>query len=88
MKCANCGGKMIHIGGSQWACDSCNSITTKLPKVEESFYIQQEPYVDDKGIWLPYEEYVPEGFASNYRLVMTKEMFVEAYNRWIKEANE
>lgn len=28
--------------------------------------------------------YVPEGFLSNYRLLMSKDMFVEAYNKWIK----
>jgi hypothetical protein len=47
-------------------------------------YVKQEPRVDDDGIWIPYEEYVPEGCASNYKLVMSKEMFVEAYNKWIK----
>jgi hypothetical protein len=33
---------------------------------------------------MPYQEYVPEGCASAYKLVMSKEMFVEAYNKWIK----
>lgn len=46
-------------------------------------YVKQEPKVTDDGIYMPYKEYVPEGCASNYRLVMTKEMFVEAYNKWI-----
>lgn len=52
--------------------------------MERSVYIKQEPYVDDDGIWIPYEEYVLEGYASAYRLVMSKEIFVEAYNKWIK----
>ena len=47
-------------------------------------YIKQEPYVDDYGIHMPVNEYVPEGAVSMYRCVMTKEMFVEAYNKWIK----
>lgn len=51
---------------------------------EHRKYIKQEPYVDDNGIWTPYEEYVLEGCASDYKLVMSKEMFIEAYNKWIK----
>lgn len=47
-------------------------------------YIRQEPYVGDDGIYVPDKEYVPEGCVSTYRCVMTKEMFVEAYNKWIK----
>ena len=46
--------------------------------------IKQEPYIDDEGIWVPVNEYVHEGLGSTYRCVMTKEMFVEAYNKWIK----
>ena len=46
-------------------------------------YIRQEPYVGDDGIYIPINEYVPEGSASMYKCVMTKEMFVEAYNKWI-----
>jgi len=46
-------------------------------------YIRQEPYVDKNGIYIPDKEYVPEGCESTYRCVMTKEMFVEAYNKWI-----
>ena len=53
-------------------------------KIYTDVYIKQEPRVTDDGIYMPYQEYVPEGCASNYRLVMTKEMFVEAYNKWIK----
>ena len=52
--------------------------------MERSAYIKQEPYVDDDGIWIPYKEYALEGCASDYRLVMSKDMFVEAYNKWIK----
>lgn len=47
-------------------------------------YIKQEPYVGDDGIYVPNNEYVPDGCASTYRCVMTKEMFIEAYERWIK----
>lgn len=46
-------------------------------------YIKQEPYVGDDGIYVPCEEYVEEGCLSAYKCVLTKEMFIEAYNKWI-----
>lgn len=53
-------------------------------KVKNPKYIKQEPYVGDDGMYVPCEEYVEEGCASNYKCILTKEMFVEAYNKWIK----
>ena len=50
-------------------------------------YIRQEPYVDNNGIYVPYKEYVLEGTASIYKCIMTREMFIEAYNKWIKGDN-
>lgn len=47
-------------------------------------YIEQHPYVDDEGIYVPIHPYALEGTASDYRLLMTKDMFIEAYNKWIK----
>lgn len=47
-------------------------------------YIKQNPYVGEDGIYYPYNEYVPEGYASEYRRILTKEIFIEAYNKWIK----
>ena len=49
------------------------------------YYVKQEPYVDDDGIYVPVNEYVPDGFSSMYRCIITKELFVEAYNKWIKK---
>ena len=46
-------------------------------------YIKQEPYIDDTGIWIPVQEYIPEGYASTYKCLITKELFVEAFNKWI-----
>lgn len=55
----------------------------------ETVWIKQHPYVGDDGIYEPCKEYVKQGLASAYRLVISKEMFVEAYNKWIKgEENE
>lgn len=50
-------------------------------------YIKQVPYVDDYGIYIPLKEYVPQGTVSLYQCIMTKEMFIEAYNKWINNAN-
>lgn len=52
----------------------------------QKVYVKQHPYVSDTGIYIPCEEYVQEGFESNYKLLISKEMFVEAYNKWIKGA--
>lgn len=49
-------------------------------------YVKQEPYVNEHGIWFPVHEYVEDGTESAYRCVMTRGMFVEAYNKWIKDA--
>ena len=47
-------------------------------------YVKQHPYVDDDGIYVPLEEYALEGTVSHYKMVISKELFVEAYNKWIK----
>jgi hypothetical protein len=52
-----------------------------------SAYVQQHPYVGDDGVYIPHNEYVPAGCTGTYKCVMTKEMFIEAYNKWIKEGN-
>lgn len=51
-------------------------------------YIRQMPYVDNNGIYVPINKYVPEGTESMYKCVMTKELFVEAYNKWIVGAKD
>lgn len=68
--------------------DNIETIVQKV-RVTHPMYIKQEPYIDDTGLYLPCEEYVPEGTASAYRMVISKEQFVEMYNKWIKgEENE
>ena len=54
-----------------------------IMKLDKPVYIKQEPMVTDDGIYMPVQAYVPEGMVSNYRIVMTKDMFIEAYNKWI-----
>ena len=48
------------------------------------YYTKVNPYVDDEGIYVPVKEYVPKGTLELYNCIMTKEMFIEAYNKWIK----
>lgn len=59
--------------------------TTIKVTTGQSKYVKQEPYIGEDGIYFPCKEYVYEGCASTYRCVLTKEMFVEAYNKWIKD---
>lgn len=54
--------------------------------IDTKIQIRQEPKVLDDGIYMPVHEYVPKGCESAYRLVMSKEMFIEAYNKYIKNA--
>ena len=49
------------------------------------YYIRQYPYVNDDGIYVPEKEFVPEGCTSTYKCVITKDLFVEAYSRWIAD---
>ena len=46
---------------------------------------KQYPYVDDYGIFVPIEEYKRHDDAGIFKCIITKELFVEAYNKWIKE---
>lgn len=64
---------------------TANSVYGQLGKLTESKYVKQEPYVDDDGIYVPVNDYVPDYMQSTYRCVMTKEMFVEAYDKYINK---
>lgn len=64
--------------------DDCIGTLNKYNKP----YVIQEPYVNEEGIYVPVYSYIQEGCASVYRCVMTKDMFVEAYNKYIKPKNK
>ena len=64
----------------------CTEYSYATLPLRREVYVKQYPYVNDTGIYVPCEEYVREGFASNYKMLISKEMFVEAYNKWIKGA--
>lgn len=40
--------------------------------------------IDDEGIWEPKVDFVLRGSTPDYKLIIPKDMFIEAYNRWIK----
>ena len=61
-------------------------IRVKLPEAEK--YVKLEPYVDENGIWFPCEGYGVEGAPHAYKCLITKELFVEAYEKWIKNDNK
>ena len=46
-------------------------------------YIPTKPMITDEGIFLPLVDSVREGTEPYYKLVMSKDMFIEAYTRWI-----
>lgn len=53
-------------------------------KIGEPKYVKQYPYVGHDGIWMPVQEYAREDEFPMYRMVLSKELFIEAYNMWIK----
>ena len=71
-----------------WKNDDFKDITAKLSypgkAVESGLYVKQEPYVGEDGIYIPVHDYMLAGSVCAYRCAITKEMFVEAYNKWIK----
>lgn len=61
------------------------AVQTGYLKQPSEVYVKQEPYVGEDGLYVPVHEYVQEGCASAYRCIMSKEMFVEAYNKYINK---
>ena len=44
-----------------------------------------EPYVGEDGIYMPIHEYIYEGTATEYRMVISKELFQEAFKEYIQK---
>ena len=63
------------------------SQVTQSTFIKKPVFIKQHLYIDENGIYMPVNEYVHEGCEGSYRLVLSKEMFVEAYNKWIKDSH-
>ena len=53
--------------------------------MENNEWVKQEPYVTDDGYYTPVNAYALSGGASMYRLTISREHFIECYNRWVKE---
>lgn len=49
---------------------------------------KNEPYVGENGIYMPTYTYTAKGDVPTYQLVMTKEMFREAYRKYIVERTD
>ena len=76
---------MSSISTNEYKVEGRNLDINTILHVKHPVYIKQHPYVSEDGIYVPCEPYVQEGHASAYQCVLTKEMFVEAYNKWIKD---
>lgn len=50
---------------------------------KEVVYVKTKPFVGENGIYMPINDYAPEGCLPSCRMILSKEMFVEAYNKWI-----
>ena len=57
---------------------------TSTIRIKHPVYIKQNPYIDDDGLWMPCELYALEGCVSEYYMMISKELFVEMYKKWIK----
>lgn len=44
-----------------------------------------EPYVGEDGIYMPIHEYIYEGTATEYEMVISKELFQKAFKEYIKK---
>ncbi len=47
-------------------------------------YTQHFPYIDDDAIYVPSESVTRSDLMPAYKVLITKELFVEAYNKWIE----
>ena len=47
-------------------------------------WVKNKPYVGEDGIYEPCVEYTEKGTASNYKLSIPKEVFIEAFEKFCK----
>ena len=52
--------------------------------IAEPIWVKNEPHINDDGIWIPAQSHTPSGTLPVYHLLIPKELFIEAYNKWIK----
>ena len=70
---------------ANWVAQKDLSVYDRISKEYAFIPVKHHPpYVDDEGIWYPVDEYTPEWADTSYKLLISKDMFIEAYNKWIK----
>lgn len=52
--------------------------------IAEPIWVKNEPHIADEGIWIPAQLHTLLGSSPVYNLLIPKELFIEAYNKWIK----
>lgn len=52
---------------------------------DNNIYYSTHTYVDDNGIWEPLSSYVKADESCDYKLLISKEVFIEAYNKFIRD---
>ena len=64
-----------------------NKTFTTIPNPENSNFQKvtvNKPYVGEDAIYVPVHTCSPQGCGTSYRVLITKQLFIEAYNKWIK----
>lgn len=56
--------------------------------IDSNEYVKLEPVVGDEGIWVPEPKYQIKDKPHSYKCIMTREMFIEAYNKYIRDATD
>lgn len=68
-------------------CKEFNNMNEKFIELQEprtfGEWRKAEPYVGEDGIYVPMHDYVYEGTVTEYRRLMSKELFVEAFKEYI-----
>ena len=62
----------------------------EVAEIKEPVWVPTHPHVGADGIYVPVHPYVREDEMPLYKLLISRDMFVEAYNMWINgdEDNE
>ena len=50
-------------------------------------WVKTHPIITDEAILIPKVPYVKEGMSPLYSTLITKELFIEAYKKWILNDN-
>ena len=85
-KICSCGATFRKVSDTHYRCPNCNNGLVIL-QIEKPQLIKLSPKITDDGIYVPISEYVYSNEPQDYMCIMTKEMFVEAYKKYILEDN-